>query len=121
MRRDLKGRRILLTGASSGIGRALAEQLAQAGARVVLAARSLDKLQDIQRSLAGRGLDVIHVGTDVTDATDRRRAVDFAVERFGGLDVLINNAGVGSFGHFADCNAEILRRLMEVNFFGPAE
>jgi len=121
MRRDLKGRRVLLTGASSGIGRALAGQLAQAGARVVLAARSLDKLEDIERSLTARGLDVAAVATDVTSDSDRRRALDFAVERFGGLDVLVNNAGVGSFAHFADCNEEVLRQVMEVNFFAPAE
>jgi short-subunit dehydrogenase len=47
--------------------------------------------------------------------------VDFAVERFGGLDVLVNCAGVGSFAHFADCNEQVLRQVMEVNFFAPAE
>jgi short-subunit dehydrogenase len=121
MRRDLKGRRVLLTGASSGIGRALAEQLAQAGARVALAARSLENLQEVERSLTARGLDVIAVATDVTSDSDRRRALEFTAERFGGVDVLINNAGVGSFGHFADCDEDVLRQVMEVNFFAPAE
>ncbi|HYV36178.1 MAG TPA: SDR family oxidoreductase [Gemmataceae bacterium] len=121
MRRDLKGRRVLLTGASSGIGRALANQLAEGGAKVVLAARSLDKLQEIERSLTTRNLQAVAVATDVTRGEDRQRAVDTAVERFGGLDALINNAGVGSFGHFADCNEAILRQVMEVNFFAPAE
>jgi short-subunit dehydrogenase len=121
MKRDLHGRRILLTGASSGIGQAVAHQLAHQGARVVLAARSLDKLQGITASLASQSLDVACVATDVTSASDRRRAFDFAAHHLGGLDVLINNAGVGSFGHFADCTESILRQIMEVNFFAPAE
>ena len=57
----------------------------------------------------------------MTSDADRRRLLDAAVERFGGLDVLINNAGVASFGHFADCTEAILRQVMEVNFFAPAE
>ncbi len=121
MSRELTGCRVLLTGASSGIGKELAEQLAVAGARVVLAARSQAKLETLERSLTARGLDVAAVVTDVTLASDRRRAVDFVLQRWGGLDVLLNNAGVGSFGHFVDCTEEILRRVMEVNFFAPAE
>src|SRR4051812_22852746 len=97
MKRDLNGRRVLLTGASSGIGRALAGQLARNGARVVLAARSVDKLQALQATLAAAGHDVAVVGTDVTSDADRRRALHAAMDRFGGLDVLVNNAGVGSF------------------------
>jgi short-subunit dehydrogenase len=121
MKRDLHGRRILLTGASSGIGQMLAEQLAQVGARVVLAARSLDKLEAVAEALKSRGLDVFAVATDVTVESDRRRIIDFTAQHLGGLDVLINNAGVGSFGHFADCTESILRQIMEVNFFAPAE
>jgi short-subunit dehydrogenase len=121
MRRDLRGQRVLLTGASSGIGRALAGQLAESGARVVLAARSLDKLQEVEQFCTARGQDVATIATDVTSDTDRRRAIEFTVQRFGGLDVLVNNAGVGSFGHFADCTEDVLRRVMEVNFFAPAE
>jgi short-subunit dehydrogenase len=121
MRRDLKGLRVLLTGASSGIGSALADQLAQAGAHVVLAARSSDKLEEIEKTLTSRGLVAAGVVTDVTCAADRRQALSFTLERFGGLDVLINNAGVASFGHFVDCNEDVLRRIMEVNFFAPAE
>jgi short-subunit dehydrogenase len=121
MKRDLNGRRVLLTGASSGIGRALAEQLAAAGSRLTLVARSLDKLHALQKTLTAAGHDVAVVGADVTSAADRRAALNAAVERFGGVDVLINNAGVASFAHFADCDETILRQVMEVNFFAPAE
>jgi short-subunit dehydrogenase len=121
MRRDLRGSRILLTGASSGIGRRLAEQAAQAGARLTLTARSVEPLHELARSLNALGAEAIAVPGDVTQDADRRRMVSAAVERFGGLDVLINNAGVGSWCHFAESSEEILRRILEVNFFGPAE
>src|SRR6266498_5904785 len=118
MTRDLRGKRIGLTGASSGIGWALAQNLAKQGARLVLAARSQDKLEELARSLPGESL---VVPTDVTRDDDRQRLLDRAVERFGGLDVLINNAGVCSWAHFADSTEEVLRTIMEVNFFGPAD
>ena len=121
MKRDVRNRRILITGASSGIGRALAEQAATDGARLVLAARSGDKLDELAATLGKRGTEVIAVAADITREDDRRKAVDTAVNRFGGLDVLVNNAGVGSWGHFADCTEAILRQIMEVNFFAPTE
>jgi short-subunit dehydrogenase len=121
MTRDLIGRRVLLTGGSSGIGRSVAEQLAQAGSRVAVVARSADKLESLAKILTSRGGEAVAIVADITSAADRRRALDSAVERLGGLDVLINNAGVGSFGHFVDCSETILRQVMEVNFFAPAE
>lgn len=121
MRRDLSGVRLLLTGASSGIGRSLAEQAARAGARVALTARSADKLEDLARSLTDLGAEAIAVPGDVTCEGDRQRILATVAERFDGLDVLINNAGVGSWCHFAESTEEILRRVLEVNFFAPAE
>ncbi|MBY0514600.1 MAG: SDR family NAD(P)-dependent oxidoreductase [Gemmataceae bacterium] len=121
MRRDLAGKRVILTGATGGIGRALAEALVQAKARVALAARSAEALDQQAAELRKAGGDVIAVPTDVTAPADRERLVARAVEAFGGLDVLLNNAGVGSWGHFATSTEEINRRVMEVNFFGPIE
>src|SRR6516164_3297039 len=121
MPRDLHGRRILITGSSGGIGRCLAEGAAARGARLVLAARSADKLQELAGRLSAQGAEVLAVPADVTSDADRRRLIGTAVERFGGLDVLVNNAGVGSFGHFAESSEAVLRQIMEVNFFAPAE
>jgi short-subunit dehydrogenase len=121
MKRDLKDKRILLTGASSGIGQALCQQLADAGARLALVARSEDKLTDVVRTLSARKVEAFAVPGDITRAEDRQRIVDTAVQRFGGLDLLINNAGVASWAHFADSTEEILRQIMEVNFFAPVE
>jgi short-subunit dehydrogenase len=121
MKRDLNGLRVLLTGASSGIGRSLAEQFARAGARIALVARSADKLDALVQLLTSSGAEAVAVVADITSAADRCRALDTAAQQFGGLDVLVNNAGVGSFAHFVDCSAAILRQIMEVNFFAPAE
>jgi short-subunit dehydrogenase len=119
MARTLQGARILITGASSGIGRSLAEQAVRAGARVALAARSTDRLDELAHSLNGG--DVLTITADVTVEADRTRMLHAAVERFDGLDVLVNNAGVASFGHFTSSSEEILRQIMEVNFFAPAD
>jgi short-subunit dehydrogenase len=121
MRREHHGRRALITGASSGIGKAMAEQLAQAGAKVALAARSEDKLRALEKSLAALGGEAIAIPADVTVEADRVRLLTDVQRRFGGLDVLINNAGIASWAHFADSTEEILRQIMEVNFFAPTE
>jgi short-subunit dehydrogenase len=117
----LRGRRFLITGASSGIGRCLAERAAREGARVAIAARSVDKLDELAASLRAEQHDVLAVPTDVTADEDRGHLIQTVVDRFGGLDVLVNNAGVASFGHFDSSTEAVLRQVMEVNFFAPAE
>jgi short-subunit dehydrogenase len=119
-RRQIAGCRILITGASQGIGRALAEAAAARGARVLAAARSADLLAGLAAAApAGGTLETVQA--DVTDPEGRRRMVEAACERFGGLDVLVNNAGIGATGHFAEAGADRLRKIMEVNFFGLTE
>jgi short-subunit dehydrogenase len=121
MLRDLTSRRILITGASSGIGRSLAEKIASRGARVVLAARSAPALEALARQISDQGGQALAVPADVTSEDDRQRLLQAAANHLGGLDVLVNNAGIASFGHFADSTEEVLRQIMEVNFFAPAE
>jgi short-subunit dehydrogenase len=111
---------MLITGASSGIGRALAVRAAEAGARLALVSRSAEKLAALEKSLPA-GTETCLIIADVTRAEDRDRILQTAVERLGGLDVLVNNAGVASFGHFSTSTEEILRTIMETNFFAPAE
>jgi NAD(P)-dependent dehydrogenase (short-subunit alcohol dehydrogenase family) len=109
---------VLITGASSGIGRAAALRLAGHGANVVLAARSQAALEEIAGLIASRGRQALVVPTDVTDAAQCQRAVADAVERFGGLDILICSAGLSLRGYFDGTALEVLERVMRVNFFG---
>jgi short-subunit dehydrogenase len=120
-RRDLIGMRVLITGASQGIGRALAELAAKRGCKVLAAARSVDLLKELQESAKKQGQTLEIVQADVSKPEDRQRMVDSALEHFGGLDILINNAGIGATGHFADTTPEVLRAIMETNFFGTTE
>jgi short-subunit dehydrogenase len=119
MARSIKDSCILITGASSGIGRALAKLCAQEGARVAVAARNGERLDDLVSEC--RGAEVVPIVADVTNDEDRRRLLNTVSQRFNRLDVLVNNAGVASFGHFSSSNEDVLRQVMETNFFAPAE
>src|SRR5476651_1803240 len=120
-RRSINGARILITGASQGIGKALAEAAAARGAKVLVCARKVELLQELAEQIRARGGVIEIVQADITSADDRKKLVEAAEKAFGGLDILVNNAGIGATGHFADCSAERLRQIMEVNFFGLTE
>jgi short-subunit dehydrogenase len=120
-RRTLPDKRILLTGASSGIGRALAIELARQRAKLVITARREDRLQTLAAEIVQLGGRVETVVGDIVEPDVRQRAVDRACEAFGGLDILVNNAGIGAMGLFENSSAETLRRVMEVNFFALVE
>ncbi len=121
VRRNLAGQRVLITGTTSGIGKALAEDAARAGMRVAMTGRNTAALNELLALLIAAGHDVFAFPADITSDADRQRLFAAVVEKFGGLDVLINNAGIGTQGLFADSSEAILRQVMEVNFFGPAE
>lgn len=120
-RRTIAGSRLLITGASQGIGRALALAAVARGGRVLAAARSEDMLHDLADEVRGKGGDLATVRADVTCPEDRQRMVETAQRCLGGLDILINNAGIGATGHFVECSPDRLRKIMEVNFFGLTE
>ncbi len=120
-RRPIAGSRALITGASGGIGRALAIELARQGSRLTLLARRADALSAVAADIQMLGGEVECIVGDVTDPATRATALDRATTRFGGLDILINNAGVGAFGRFDEAASARLRQLFEVNFFAAAE
>lgn len=121
MRRDVRGRVVLLTGASRGIGRRAAERLAKLGAILALTARSTDDLMKLVSELKAGGAQAEAFPGDLTKPDDRERIVSQTVARFGQLDVLINCAGVCSFGEFNTSSEAIVRKVLEVNFFAPVE
>lgn len=121
MRRNLRGRVVLVTGASRGIGRRTAERLAKLGARLALTARSAEDLARVVAECRAAGAEATAFPGDLTRPDDRASIVASAVALYGSLDVLVNCAGVCSFGEFATSTEEIVRRVMEVNFFAPVE
>lgn len=120
-RRELAGMRVLVTGASQGIGRALAVAAAKRGCKVIATARSTDLLNELSAEVKATGGTIATVVGDVTSPADRQRMADAAKEHFGGLDILINNAGIGATGHFMDSKPETLRQIFETNYFALCE
>jgi NADP-dependent 3-hydroxy acid dehydrogenase YdfG len=114
----LNGKTIVITGASSGFGRGSAEKLAAEGANVVLAARRTNLIEGLADQIAARGGRALAVTTDVSDAKDIALLRDQAVERFGKVDVWINNVGVGALGFFWDIPIEDHARILDVNLKG---
>lgn len=113
-----QGKVVIVTGASSGIGKAYAELFAQKGAHVVLAARSIDSLEQIKTSMQHTQSEVLCIKADVSSELDCKTIVDETVKRFGKIDVLINNAGISMRSLLIDTETSVIKRLMEVNFYG---
>ncbi|MFI3322198.1 MAG: SDR family oxidoreductase [Rikenellaceae bacterium] len=106
---------VVITGASSGIGKALAFEFSKAGANVVLGARSYDSLKDIEAQIGSKAM---AVACDVTCEDDCKKLIDAAIERFSSIDVLICNAGISMRALFDDVDLKVLHKLMDVNFWG---
>jgi short-subunit dehydrogenase len=116
----MKGHRIILTGASEGIGRALALELAARGARLALAARDRERLETLAQECRARGGEARALPTDVTSQQDCEWLVNETVTAFGGIDVLVHNAGITMWSRFdALTDFSIFERIMEVNYFAP--
>ena len=114
----MKGKTVIITGASSGIGKALAENFAQQGAKVVLAARNVDKMNQLKASLEKQNQNILAVPTDVSVEAECRQLIDKTVEYFGGIDILINNAGISMRALFEHTEIEVIRKVMDINFWG---
>ncbi len=112
----MKGKVVVITGASSGIGEALARRFHKAGANLVLAARRIDRLKILEHELGSPG--ILSVETDVSIEEDCREMIRQAVDRFGKIDVMINNAGISMRAPFEEVETEVLHKLMDVNFWG---
>jgi short-subunit dehydrogenase len=109
---------VFVTGASSGIGEALAEAFAEEGAQLVLAARRVDRLKSLAEKIEQKGLKALPVACDVTKDGDLENAAKTARENFGKIDIVVANAGFGVAGKFAKLTLEDYRRQFETNVFG---
>ncbi len=107
---------VIITGASSGIGKALAEKYASEGWNIVVAARRMDRLLELQKQLGANG--VLPVETDVTREDDCKKLIESAAEHFGQIDVLINNAGISMRALFGETDLEVMHKMMDVNYWG---
>lgn len=109
---------VIITGTSSGIGKALVYEFAKRGAKIVMGARNIEELKRIENDLKSQGTEILSVQTDVSSESDCKNLVEKAHEHFGRIDVLVNNAGISMRALFEDLDLEVIRRLMDVNFWG---
>jgi short-subunit dehydrogenase len=109
---------IVITGASSGIGLATARAAAEGGAKVVLTARNEEALADVVHQINEGGGSAVFAAADVADRSQLAHVAEVAIERFGGFDTWVNNAGVGLYGRLDEAEEDDFRRLFETNFWG---
>lgn len=115
---NFKDKVVVVTGASSGIGLALCREFARRGAKIVLAARSADKLAEISEEFNKSYTQHLTVVTDVTKQDDCKNLIEKTIENYGRIDVLICNAGISMRALFDEVDLSVLHRLMDVNFWG---
>lgn len=115
----LEGKTAIITGASYGMGQTMAELFAEEGANVVLTARGQDKLDEAVKRIREKGGNAIGVTADVCSTEDTRKVIDAALEEFGDLDILINNAGIGEQKMIDETEDDWMRFVMDTNLGGP--
>ena len=109
---------IIITGASSGIGEALARNYTSKNANVVLAARSIEKLENLKKELSTDSNKIITVKTDVSNEEDCKNLIEETIKQFGTIDTLINNAGISMRAIFEETEISVIKKLMDINFWG---
>ncbi|PCI37268.1 MAG: short chain dehydrogenase [Elusimicrobia bacterium] len=116
--KDLKDKTVLVTGASSGIGRATALAFAKRGCRVALAARRTDKLAALAENLKGKGVQTLVIACDVKDRAQAKNAVEAVIKEWGQLHILINNAGISDLHYFNEADLDRIEDIFQTNLLG---
>lgn len=114
----MKNKVIIITGASSGIGKALAFAFGQEGANIVITGRKKEPLFEVSDELTKRGINNLAIISDVSIEADNIEMVNKTIEKFGKIDVLINNAGISMRSMFEDCEIDVIKKVMDINFYG---
>ena len=114
----MKNKVVVISGASSGIGKACAWHFAKNGSKVVLAARSNDKLKVIGEEMMSAGYEVLTVQADVSIEEDCQHLISETIIKFKGIDVLVNNAGISMRATLEDMNLSVMKKVMDINFYG---
>ena len=113
-----KNKVVVITGSSSGIGKACAYVFAQQGAKVILAARNENKLIELENDINKKGGNALYVKTDVRKIEDCKNLIDKTIEKHGRIDILINNAGISMRANFVDLDLSVIKELIDTNFYG---
>jgi dehydrogenase/reductase SDR family member 4 len=119
---NLTGKVAIVTGASKGIGKAMAQALGQSGAKVVVSSRDQEALDAVANEFKAEGIEVAAIAASVGDYDDMKKLVDETITKYGGVDILINNAAVNPiFGPLMDTSGDVFDKIMSVNVKGPLE
>ena len=118
--KNYKDKRVIITGASSGIGLALAKEYATLGAKVTMTARGIERLEKACKEITDKGGNAIAVSCDVSKEEECKNLIEQSVKTFGGIDILICNAGISMRSLFDDVDLKVLHQLMDINFWGCA-
>jgi dehydrogenase/reductase SDR family protein 7B len=114
----MKNKVVIITGGSSGIGKGCAEVFGKAGAKIVITGRNEKKLQETISALQKKNIEAIAVIADASLEKDNEKVIRETISRFGGIDVLINNAGISMRGLFEETDLDVIRKVMDINFYG---
>jgi dehydrogenase/reductase SDR family member 7B len=115
---SMKDKVVIITGGTSGIGKALAEVFGHGGAKVLVTGRNTAELENTVSELRSKGIVISGMRADVTQEDDNRKMAEEAIRLFGGIDILINNAGISMRALFSEVDLDVVRKVMEINFFG---
>lgn len=116
--KELKNKVVLITGGSSGIGFALAAEFGRRGDKIAIAARNIEKLDNAVSELSRRGIEIFGIPADVSKVDDCKVLIEKTIEKYGHIDVLVNNAGISMRAAFKDTDLSVIHKLMDINFWG---